>query len=178
MFNDGSVSVPVYADPAGTPNGINTTDALTHMAVKRIIALTQSSRAANGYKDGSLMNDVIFTSGQLFKSQRDATGAYNYVPVQGGWPLSAVDPGQTGYDTGIWAYSPSLPGNDKRRWIVDFDFDGMSQPLLRGLGDLNFPNGEYRDNVTEARYNKRESVTITLGVPPGHVKGESVRSVR
>jgi len=170
-FNNGSISVPVYADPAGTVNGINTGDALRHMAVKRVVAMTQDG----GNIDGSFMKDTGFSTGQVFKWQRDAAGTFTYSPIEGGWPLVAVDQNNTGYDTGGWAYDPSLSVSDKRRWIVDFDFNGMSNPSLRGPGDPTFPNGEYRNSAVATRYTDHESVTITLGVPPGHVKGEAVR---
>jgi len=147
------------------------------MAVKRVVAMTQSGA---GTADGSYMTSVGFSGGHLSKTERNAAGILNFVAINGGWPTASVDQGNTGYDKASWAYpaSPTDPmwssGPDTRRWIVDFDFDGMAQPLLRGPADIKYPNGEYRDTETPARY-LSEKVSINLGLAPAKVDGVHLR---
>lgn len=176
-FDDGTAGQKVFPTDA---NNVITSTAISDMAVKRVVAMTQSSGV---YKDGSYMRNTTFSGGQILKVKTDAKGnvvfPISYLVPTGGWPLSAVDQSQTGYDTPGSAYDYSLSSDDKRRWIVDFDFDGMAAPpqrplTLRGPGDPSYPTGLYRDVEVPARY-PNETVHITLQDVSPVAKGEPLR---
>lgn len=182
--NYGASAKYVFPTTTGNISGQITDSVLSGMAVKRVIALTQQGASVN---DGSYSHSNVFSGGQISKGAKDDDGNLIAAPEEGGWPLSAVAQGETGYAPG------GKDGDDN--WVIDFDYTGMPGPnLVPGTpypgpdGTTIIPaptydpngrkksDGTYRHRQDAARY-PAETVHINLkkAVP---VEGEPIRPGR
>lgn len=157
-----SGDTPGYAIFETNSNGGITHSAVNSMSVKRIVAITQQGANQN---DGSYMKDVGCNTLYLATPSFDEN--YKLVPQWSstvGWPITDVDQDETKYISGY---------DEMLNWKVDFNFEGMVVPEIRGPNDPHDPDGTYRDQPVQTRYNY-ESVSISLRKKPSWLKGMKV----
>jgi hypothetical protein len=155
-YDDGSNAFPVFPTTRADIQSIR---------VKRVVAMTQRGLPQ---RDGSFMENVGFNSVELARPVF-TTGSTWTPDWSNTWPVAAVTQGTTGY----------IPDTQdgQGRWVVDFDFNGMRVPDVRGAASRTDPEGLYRDATTAARYNQ-ETVHFHLRKGPARLGGHRARHGR